>query len=165
MGISIEQWRCKIGCFSQPNKFKTRVNVIHVHLTTGLKSGLRLVICLAAILILCGDVEQNPGPPKSSTDGARRKTPRRQQAPVNASNEPTSVSIEIFETNLNIVRQFRLQSIVLIALNLTNKHKCTVLRFYLWDLWYNVILSQQLFLLVHMHYNDKTDERESPQEA
>ena len=129
MGISIEQWRCKIGCFSQPNKCRTRVNVIHVHLITGLKSGLRLVICLAAILILCGDVEQNPGPPKSSTDGARRKTPPRQQAPVNASNDPSSVSIERFETNLNMVRQVRLKSKVLIALNLTNKHKCTVLGF------------------------------------
>ena len=79
MGISIEQWRCKIGCFSQPKKCTTRVNVNNVHLTSGLKSGLRLVICLAAILILCGDVEQNPGP---STDGARRKTPPRQQAPI-----------------------------------------------------------------------------------
>jgi len=143
MGISIEQWRCKIGCFSQPNKFKTRVNVIHVHLTTGLKSGLRLVICLAAILILCGDVEQNPGPPKHSTDGARSKTPPRQQALVNASNDPSSVSIERSKTNLNMVRQVRLKSKVLIALNLTNKHNCTVLGFYLWDLWYNVILSQQ----------------------
>jgi len=129
MGISIEQWRCKIGCFSQPNKCRTRVNVIHVLLTTGLKSGLRLVICLAAILILCGDVEQNPGPPKSSTDGARKKTPRRHQAPVNASNEQSSVlvSIERFETNLNMARHVRLKSKVLIALNLTNKHKCTVL--------------------------------------
>jgi len=99
MGISIEQWRCKIGCFNEPKKCTTRANVNNVHLTTGLKSGLRLVICLAAILILCGDVEQNPGPPKPSTDGARRKTPRRQQAPVNASNDPSSVSIERFETN------------------------------------------------------------------
>jgi len=107
MGISIEQWRCKIGCFSQPNKCKTRVNVIRVQLTTGLKSGLRLVIFLAAILILCGDVEQNPGPPKSSTDGARRKTPLRQQDPINASNDPSSVSIERFETSLNMVRQVR----------------------------------------------------------
>jgi len=141
MGISIEQWRSKIGYFSQPNKCKTRVNVNNVHLTTCLKSGLRLVICLAAMLILCGDVEQNPGPPKPSTDGARRKTPPRQQALVNASNDPSSVSVERFETNLNMVRQVRLKSKVLIALNLTNKHKCTVLGFYLWDLWYNVILS------------------------
>jgi len=109
MGISIELWRSKIGCFSQPKKCKTRVNVIHVQLTTGLKSGLRLVICLAAILILCGDVEQNPGPPKCSTDGARRKTPPMQQAPVNASTDPSSVSIERFETNESMVRHIRLK--------------------------------------------------------
>ena len=83
------------------------MNVKHVHLTTGLKSGLRLVICLAAILILCGDVEQNPGPPKYSTDGARCKTPPRQQAPVNVTNEPSIVSIERFETKLNTVREIR----------------------------------------------------------
>ena len=83
------------------------MNVIHVQITTGLKSGLRLVISLAAILILCGDVEQNPGPPKPSTDGARRKRPQRQQDPVNASNDPSSVSIKRFETSLNMARKVR----------------------------------------------------------
>ena len=88
MGISIEQWRSKIGCFSQPKKCKTRLPVLVVQLNTEFKNGLRLIVCLAAILILCGDVEQNPGPSECSTDGARSGTPSRVQASANASNDP-----------------------------------------------------------------------------
>jgi len=88
MGISIEQWRSKIGCFSQQNKSKTRLKTLVVHLNAWLKSSLRVAVCLAAILIICGDVEQNPGPSECSTDGARSGAPSRIQASSNASNDP-----------------------------------------------------------------------------
>ena len=83
MGISIEQWRSKIGCFGQPNKSKPRFIVLVVHLSIGQKSGLRVAICLAAILIICGDVEQNPGPTNSLTDGTTRGSPSSVQASIN----------------------------------------------------------------------------------
>jgi len=106
MGISIEQWRCKIGCFRQTNKRKSRllVNMLAVHMNTGLKSGLRAMICLAAILIMCGDVEQNPGPKSESsidgTSGASCGRPSSPQASANA-DSPRNVSFNFaFEYNI-----------------------------------------------------------------
>ena len=96
MGISIEQWRCKIGCFRQTNTRKSRLNMLAVHMNTGLKSGLRVMICLAAILIMCGDVEQNPGPKSGSsndgTSGASSGRPSSPQATANA-DSPRNVSL------------------------------------------------------------------------
>jgi len=96
MGISLEQWRGKIGCFNQPKKCKTRLNVLVVHLSMGLRSGLRMAICLAAILIICGDVEQNPGPPKSTTDRSRRGNPTTVTVQDSASADATPRRVRSF---------------------------------------------------------------------
>ena len=87
MGITIQQWRYKIGCFNQPNKCKNHLNVFVVHVNKRFKLGLRVAICLAAILILCGDVEQNPGPPQSIADGTRKGTPSRAQVTTSTTND------------------------------------------------------------------------------
>jgi len=92
MGITIQKWRCKIGCFNQPNKCKNHLNVIVVHINKRFKHGLRVAICLAAILIVCGDVEQNPGPPKSIADRTRKGTPSRAQVTTSATNDSSSNS-------------------------------------------------------------------------
>ena len=64
MGVGIQQWRVCIGRFVQPNKCVEHMNVLIV--PNGLKTRsqltLKLVTCLAAILLMCGDIESNPGP-------------------------------------------------------------------------------------------------------
>ena len=66
MGVSIEMWRCRIGCFSQPVKCKTTLQVLIVS-----RSSVSLSIRIALFLLLAmHGVEQNPGP------GARGDNPR-----------------------------------------------------------------------------------------
>ena len=67
-----------------------------VKMNTGLKSGLRVMLCLAAILIMCGDVEQNPGPKSdSSNDGTSGASSGRLSSPQASANadSPRNVSI------------------------------------------------------------------------
>ena len=58
MGVSIEMWRYRIGCFSQPIKLKTALHVLIVSY-----SAVSLSIRITLFLLLAmHDVEQNPGP-------------------------------------------------------------------------------------------------------
>ncbi|KAH3712432.1 hypothetical protein DPMN_072132 [Dreissena polymorpha] len=74
MGINIVLWRARIGCFSQPKKTVYRIKALVI--PKGVKcrflTSFRLATCIAAIILTCGDVESNPGPPKEV--GTRRKT-------------------------------------------------------------------------------------------
>ena len=62
MGISIQQWRCKIGCFKQPD---VKESAGHIGYTlNGIPPVARCLVLL--FLTLCGDVESNPGPKQST---------------------------------------------------------------------------------------------------
>ena len=60
--ISIEQWRAKVGCFCpRANKTTAKINSIVISRGVVLVSS-RVFIALSLCLILCGDIESNPGP-------------------------------------------------------------------------------------------------------
>ncbi|WAR15908.1 hypothetical protein MAR_030502, partial [Mya arenaria] len=60
MGISLQQWRGKIGTFSQTLKNSFILNLIILQ-----QKGLSLAIRIALFYLLCAQcVEPNPGPPK-----------------------------------------------------------------------------------------------------
>ena len=58
MGVSIEMWRCRIGCFSMPVKLKSALQVLVVSRST-VSLSIRLTLFL---LLAMHGVEQNPGP-------------------------------------------------------------------------------------------------------
>ena len=62
-------------------------------MNTGLKSGLRVMICLTAILIMCGDVEQNPGPKSESSND--RTSSGRPSSPLASANADSSRNVSI----------------------------------------------------------------------
>ena len=74
MGVDITVWRARIGCFICRGKRIKRLKVII--LTNGIKKSISLILrvstCMAVLILLCGDVETNPGPPKQ--DGTRNKS-------------------------------------------------------------------------------------------
>ena len=45
-----------------------------VKFSNELKLTVKIATLLAAILVTCGDIESNPGPPKQAADGPRRAT-------------------------------------------------------------------------------------------
>ena len=62
MGIGIDQWKQRIGLFSQPNKQKLRLD-------TSCISGISLYIRIALFLLLAAQcIEMNPGPGGSGTN-------------------------------------------------------------------------------------------------
>ena len=58
MGVSIQQWRAVIGCFSQPLKVRTRLKTLSLKYVS-----LSVRILLFFLLVVEG-VEANPGPLK-----------------------------------------------------------------------------------------------------
>ena len=64
MGISVDMWRARIGCFAQ--KMKTVLfKYAAIYLSRCVRSvTLNVVFGLSILIIQCGDVETNPGPPK-----------------------------------------------------------------------------------------------------
>ena len=61
--IDIVLWRCRVGTFIPKQKCaKTHVSV----LVLGLGRNCVVGVFLLSLLLLCGDVESNPGPPKQS---------------------------------------------------------------------------------------------------
>ena len=68
MGINIVLWRARIGCFSQPKKSVYRIKTLLIPKGVQCRflTSVCLVTCIAAIILTCGDVESNPGPPKGS---------------------------------------------------------------------------------------------------
>ncbi|XP_046577933.1 uncharacterized protein LOC124285699 [Haliotis rubra] len=75
MGINIDVWRARIGCFTQPKG--TKRELIHgIKLCGGLLSRqLHILLIAALLLLLSGNVERNPGP----------RTTRQSQLAVSAS--------------------------------------------------------------------------------
>ncbi|XP_052249747.1 uncharacterized protein LOC127857388 [Dreissena polymorpha] len=73
MGVDITTWRVRIGCFVVKQRLAKCVKMLI--LSKGVKKSIsfiwRLSTCMAILIILCGDVERNPGPPRQ--DPARNK--------------------------------------------------------------------------------------------
>ena len=68
MGINVQLWRARIGCFLQPDKRRNILRTLKVF-GTKFSISLRLVLALSVLLIMAG-VEQNPGPPKGARGAA-----------------------------------------------------------------------------------------------
>lgn len=73
MGIDISTWRLRIGVFSQ--KFKVGCKFQGFKTSIGrFRLTFRLCTCLLVLLVVCGDVEENPGPPKTQRNESRRQS-------------------------------------------------------------------------------------------
>lgn len=71
MGIETTTYRIRIGLFSMPIKCKFRLAKLVVsRASVGLV--LRLFLCLSVLVLLGGDVETNPGPPKTQQKKSAR---------------------------------------------------------------------------------------------
>ena len=68
MGISTEQWRSTIGCFSQPLKSITRLKNIKLRYSACVSFGVRTLLFL---LLVVEGVEANPGPPRGRGRGSK----------------------------------------------------------------------------------------------
>ena len=66
MGVSVVWWRQKIGCFLQPRLGKWYGGHIGFH-TDKLHVSLVMRVTLLLGLLLCGDIEANPGPKSTNT--------------------------------------------------------------------------------------------------
>ena len=73
MGISIEQWRAVVGCFSQPARTKTRLKLLNIRYGAHLSLSIRLL--LFALLTVAG-IESNPGPATGTTGNRGRGAAR-----------------------------------------------------------------------------------------
>ena len=73
MGISIEQWRAVVGCFSQPARTKTRLKLLNIRYGAHLSLSIRLL--MFALLTVAG-VESNPGPATGTTGNRGRGAAR-----------------------------------------------------------------------------------------
>ena len=60
MGISVELWRVRIGCFAMPNKCKTYMNTLK---PVSISLAIRLVLFF---LLIAEGIESNPGPSSES---------------------------------------------------------------------------------------------------
>lgn len=68
MGVDIATYRQRIGTFSMPKKQGNTIRTLNIS-RIGLRRyicGIRLLVCLTAILLTCGDIESNPGPETST---------------------------------------------------------------------------------------------------
>ena len=59
MGIDTTLWRARIGLFSQPSRSKSRMSYLMIN---GRTISLTLRLFLMMSLLICGDIESNPGP-------------------------------------------------------------------------------------------------------
>ena len=74
MGVDITVWRARIGWFiCRSRRIKHfKVITLNNHTRKSMSLILRVITCMAVLILLCGDVETNPGPPKQ--DGTRNKS-------------------------------------------------------------------------------------------
>ena len=72
MGDDIKAWRMRIGTFSQPRKCRKDVDKLFLS-RKSLFSAVRICFMLSLIMV-CGAVESNPGPLKSTHQNERVTT-------------------------------------------------------------------------------------------
>ncbi|XP_070535481.1 kinesin-like protein KIF15 [Ptychodera flava] len=71
MGVSLEQWRVKIGCFIPKPKRMVRISCLIIKRSY---VSLSLKFVLLMLLLCAGDVESNPGPKEGNIDATRPGT-------------------------------------------------------------------------------------------
>ncbi|GFR95244.1 hypothetical protein ElyMa_006269700 [Elysia marginata] len=71
--IAIEQWRAVIGCFA-PVEPKKRLTSVSLTVSTQSFKMIFRLVSLSALLIMCGDVELNPGPKANSRPTSKQST-------------------------------------------------------------------------------------------
>lgn len=81
MGVDIMTYRARIGSFHMPNTSKHMVSGLHIAYKS-VSCSLRLLLVVSLLIVLCGDVETNPGPNNGatpiSTPAAPKPTKQRQ---------------------------------------------------------------------------------------
>lgn len=61
MGVDLNVYRVRIGTFTMPNKCRRTLHGYKIGYLT-VRKGLRLCVLFGLLLVICGDVEVNPGP-------------------------------------------------------------------------------------------------------
>ena len=61
MGVNIQIWRIRIGTFIQPGKSRNTLKCLYVS-GKAVFSVFRVCLLVSVLLLMCGDVESNPGP-------------------------------------------------------------------------------------------------------
>ena len=89
MGVDIQVWQIRIGTFIQPRKCRKDVDKLFLS-RKSLFLAVRICLVLSLIM-LCGDVESNPGPPKSTRQNERVTT---RQSTLEAFSSDRRASIE-----------------------------------------------------------------------
>ncbi|KAH3791482.1 hypothetical protein DPMN_144968 [Dreissena polymorpha] len=84
MGVDLVTYRARIGVFTMPCKSKLSVSEIRLS-RNGVSARLRVIIALSVLLLLCGDVEQNPGP-------SQRPATRQQKLSFSQSSQSSRLS-------------------------------------------------------------------------
>ena len=70
MGISLDQWRAVVGCFTQPTR---RLGFNPSAILVSRRAVMLCVkVCIMAMLLCCGDIEPNPGPNPARPRGRGR---------------------------------------------------------------------------------------------
>lgn len=67
MGVDIQVWRARIGCFSQPASGKFKRGHVGIVIQRQ-RLSLAVKMCMFALLTICKSVESNPGPGHGSRD-------------------------------------------------------------------------------------------------
>ena len=62
MGVDIQTWRIRIGTFIHPRKCRNALKCLFVS-GKAVFSIVRGCLVLSLLLLMCGDVESNPGAP------------------------------------------------------------------------------------------------------
>ena len=70
MGVDTQTWRIKIGTFIHPRKCRNAMKCLFVS-GKAVFLTVRGSLVFSLLLLLCGDVESNPGPPKDGRQAAR----------------------------------------------------------------------------------------------
>lgn len=66
MGVELVIYRIRIGVFTMPRKCKYKMDKIVIS-NTSVSVFLRLLVGLSVVLLMGGDIEMNPGPPRQQS--------------------------------------------------------------------------------------------------
>lgn len=64
MGISLTQWRSRVGCYLLSNSSSPKIKTNVFDSVNFSLARYKLLLCVITILLIIGNVESNPGPPK-----------------------------------------------------------------------------------------------------
>ena len=105
MGIDVCQWRARIGLFTHPMS-KVKCPAILSVRTNNLHLTMRLTLLFSVVLLLCGDIEANPGPRTQDSEKSDRPGTRSfSQSTLHQNWEKGNNSSDIGQTLLEIKTQ------------------------------------------------------------